>query len=988
MLRYFRRLEERCQELGNYRRKYSHAIDKHGRLLIDRLEESGRFDQVHLRQPAKDPGAEMDAVLSAGRDPAEMLTLLGCYYAIQYLQMNIRSIDHLRLNASGTLDPAAVYRDFVRRVGEDFVRLVGAYLTRVLDLLLGEGPRPEFVICSVGTRLHQDDVDLGIIDDGSPARHGLNKAIGKMAREMLRWASNPDFYLSEHVGAEGYTVSIDEYRRRLDMRILDFVSVTEILSVYPIAGSVELFEQFKRKIHNRYYYRRRKTIREHEGYLRGLVGEIESLLLWPHDPERVNPKEDLLRMVIGIMSAYRCIHRIQEADTWGAFEQLSRRLKHHRVDFSSLQRSHTFVETFRHLYQQFSAQEEEIDLSDPTEQECLQQVANAMGYRDVGVIRAWEQLLVRYFQHVRYGREAVQSLLPDVEEHIRKITVFAEWVTPGGHAPTGVRRTNLAIDFLRRVRYFQGIKYWNDLLMALEDPENDLLDRFLLDLMALDEAHREQIVKYYAHWGYQTFYTMLRLLVIIGKNRRKPGAREVFEELNEAFLETIQSTPDEIRRLSTVFVYNPNLVYRYLVLLDDEKQAAFHEKLTGKVWDSQVAEWREALYRLCDIVRKSSRFFRRAIERVCEDHPEYMVSFGDLKKLNRITQGMFADLIRAPSYEDQKKLLGAYYDLQFLRIGLATLQGMPLAQLDAEFTEFADHFLETLFDICKAEVDEEGERRIMTHDKLALFVAGGHARERAHQDDYDLVVLLNSDDEEIYQYSNKILGRLNREISRRGIMPQYHLADRFGGFVTRFSELERWLKTEGKESYVDMSQLLGARQIVGSGRLKEEFHRRIIEGCIYSQKDSYVEAVAGEIRSRHEYMNEKNAGSCLDIKECPGGLRDLEMGMLLLKAIHRIREPIGGRFWDMLAEQIPGQRWEFMEMKESFQFLNRLRDVYRLSVAPVNTVNPEHFDRPAALLGYRSTDSVSGGELLARDFEKHITRVARSLDAIIEEVLA
>ena len=45
MLRYFRRIEERTQELGNHRRKYMYAIEEHGRLLIDRLEESGLFDR-------------------------------------------------------------------------------------------------------------------------------------------------------------------------------------------------------------------------------------------------------------------------------------------------------------------------------------------------------------------------------------------------------------------------------------------------------------------------------------------------------------------------------------------------------------------------------------------------------------------------------------------------------------------------------------------------------------------------------------------------------------------------------------------------------------------------------------------------------------------------------------------------------------------------------------------------------------------------------
>jgi hypothetical protein len=987
MLRYFRRLEERSQELGNHRRKHVHAVDKHGRLLIDRLEESGLFDRVHLRQPAQDPSAEMDAVLEAGRDIEEKLALLGTYYSIQFLQMNIRSIDLLRLDASGARDRTGVCRDFIRGVGDDFLRLIGGYMTRVLDLSFGDEPRPGFVVCSVGTRLHQDDVDLGIIDDGSKARVNLNRAIAKTAREMMRYASVPDFYLSEHVGAEGYTVSIDEYRRRLDKKILDFVSVTEILSVYPLVGSQALFDRFRRRIIGRYYYRPRGENREHEGYLRGLLGEIESLMLWPHEPERIHPKEDLLRLVGAIVSAYRCVYRIEESDRWEAMRLLGKKVRLYREELASLEKNYTYVETFRHLYQAFSAQKEEIDLVDPVEQNTLQQVALTMGYEDVGVIRAREQLLVRYFQHVRHGRQTVRALVPLLSEHIRKTSVFSAWMRPEAPDEAPVPKKNLPIDFLRHVRYFEGIKYWNDLLEAIENERGDLLDQFLSDMLALDEPHREQILKYYAHWGYQTFYTLERLMVAFGRNTRKRGAREVFEGLNRAFLDTVRGTPDDIRRLATVFVHYPFMTYRYLTLMDDRSLAEFHSKLGGEVWDAQAGRWRDWLVRLCEILRRSSRFFRRSIDRVCENHPEYLLYFGDLKKLDRIAKGILADLLRLPSHELQKKELGAYYDLQFLRIGLATLQGMPLSQLDAEFTEFADYFLEILFDVCKAEVDAEQGRRLLTHDLLALFVAGGHARERAHQDDYDLVVLLNSDSDDVHEYTNQIITRLNREISRRGIMPQYHLADRFGSFVTRFSELENFLSGEGKTSYVDMSQLLGARQIVGSSRLEAEFNRRIIEGCIYENKEIYMVSVIGEIESRRSFMGEQCKGPEFDIKECRGGLRDLEMGMLLWKVMYRIRDPIGGRFWDVLAERCPGQRWEFKELKESYQFLNRLRDVYRLSVAPVNVLNPAFMGRPAELLGYRSGDGLSAGEKLFRDHSKHCNRVAESLDRLIRDAV-
>ena len=162
MLRYFERIAARAEELGNHRRKYLHGIEKHGRDLIDRLEESGNFDRVHLRQLATDYAAEMDAVLEAGRDEPERLRLLGCYYAIQYLQLNTRSIDLLRLNSSSAPEPMRVYREFIRGVADDFASLLEEYLKRLLEMFLATGPKPEYFLCTVGTRLHQDDVDLGI----------------------------------------------------------------------------------------------------------------------------------------------------------------------------------------------------------------------------------------------------------------------------------------------------------------------------------------------------------------------------------------------------------------------------------------------------------------------------------------------------------------------------------------------------------------------------------------------------------------------------------------------------------------------------------------------------------------------------------------------------------------------------------------------------------------------------------------------------------
>jgi hypothetical protein len=986
VLRYFRRVEARALELGNHRRKYLFGIERWGRLLIDRLEASGSFDRVHLRRRATDVAYEMDCVLGASQGRGEKVNLLGCYFALQFLLINIRSIDMLRLAVQETEGRHPVYRDFLRRIGDDFNRLIREYVRRLMKIFLAREARPEFVICTVGTRGHQDDVDLGIIDDGSANRPALDRALGRMATEMLRWSSAPDFYLSEHVGGAGYSVSVDEYERRLFEKNLDFVSVTEILSAVPLVGSRRLFDEFRDRIHNRYYYDRDGENREHEGYLRGLVGEIDSLLGWPQTPNRVNPKQDLLRCVQGILWAYRAIRRLPEPETFRVITRLGRELRKHRDELVQLEQSYTFVETFRHLYQQFAAQEEEIDVADPDEVANLGQVAEAMGYHDSGVIRGWQHLLVHYNEHVARGREAVAALIPDVARHIRRVSVFTGIIR---RRPPARRGGNLARSILDRHRYFRGIKYWNDLLEPLEAERSALLVALVRDLQRLEGDEREEVIERFVDWGSDTYFTALRLLCAIGRRREELAAEELFAETNAAFLARIKGTHDDIRRFATVFVHNAALVHEWLSLMSPAAREHFLGLMSGEVWGEELREWQRQLVALGHLHVQASRYFKHAIDRLCRERTDCLRHMGDLGTLDTIAKGLLAEAMRAPSPAAQKQAVGAFYDVEFLRTGIATLHGVRAAEIDAYFSGIADQYLETLFDICKWEVDRERGRRILTHDLLGLFVSGGHARERAYQDDWDLIVLVSSESEEIFSYANRIVTRLNREIIRRGIMPQHHFADRFGAYVTRIGELEQLLAEGGDDAFVEMSQLLGARMIVGSSRLEELFHARIIERWIFSRAADYWRMGHEELASRHAYRTRRDGEAHeVDIKESPGGLRDIEMAALMWKVRDRVREPIGARFWSSASERHPEHEEAFADLRAANEFLNRLRDVYRLAVAPVNRIDPRELADPAEVMGYQPRDGVSAAKVLARELASHRDRVRRRLDELLSPALA
>ena len=120
-----------------------------------------------------------------------------------------------------------------------------------------------------------------------------------------------------------------------------------------------------------------------------------------------------------------------------------------------------------------------------------------------------------------------------------------------------------------------------------------------------------------------------------------------------------------------------------------------------------------------------------------------------------------------------------------------------------------------------------------------------------------------------------------------------------------------------------------------------------------------------------------------DVKESEGGLRDIEMAMLVWKIRHEMEGSIGTRFLRSLAQKHPDRKHELRELRKSYEFLNRLRDVYRLTVCPSNFLDPEHFDQPATLLGYKASGGRAASEKLREDFGKHQARAAATLYDLI-----
>ncbi len=953
----YSRIEAQASELGNYHRKFLFFVSKTKNKLLQRLETEGVYDQVHLRTPAVDLATEMDVIRSVSRDSKETLDFLGCYFAIQLLHMKLRTLSVMTMELTAGKPRIDAYRGFLLSVGDRFEQLTSTYMEKLLDIFIAPEDRPEFVVFNCGTKADQDDIDIGVVDDGSNKRKALNRAIAKLIREMIRRASPLHLYLSEHVGSMSYTASIDEYEELLETGIHDFIIINEMIGATPSFGSAALFGEFQQRVTHRYYFDPDADNRFHEGFLRGILGEIRSLVIAGVKQDRINPKNDGVRLLKACVSVGKTIFQIESANPWKILDALRIQDRDREATYTQIDDALSYLETVRHLYQLYAAQEEEICFDVAGTRENLQSVAKAMGYRDRGFITASDHLLIHYSETIERAKAAAEHFLRDVTMQLKAMSSLTSMLSRGRlkRTPSDSGAGNLALEVMKALEFFKGTRFWDDLLEPFDRKDGIVLKRWTSDLMLLEPATRAETIARYIDWGIYSPLTFTRFLLILGKTKRRRSETSLFEEFNTAFLSELAESQDGGGSMTRIFNHYPELVNRYLMALREEDIEHFEGLLEHPLWDEELNEVRQHLLHLCDLHHRYSRYFRRFFHRVVTKYPQYIPVLHDPAKLRQIAQGSMSNIDTMSTHKESMEKMGEYFDLEFFRLGQQTLQGYPLPAIDREFIEFSDTYLTNLFDVCKQEVKESLDHPVRTQDLLGVFATGGHARHQAFDDDYDLVVLLDSDDAEILDFSAQVLTRVNREITKRGIMPHFRFADYFGSFVTCFSQLHDFLTEQREDRFIDQCQLLEARMIVGSQHLQKEFERRIVKRYIFDRQEQYIPDMVRELQSRHEHAK-PGGDDQLNFKECTGGLRDIEMLLLIYKARYRLLAPIGKELFYTLERMFPDYAREFQVLKRALDFTKQARYLYRLSASADDSFVVDSLGTTATAMDFTNED--------------------------------
>jgi len=975
------RLTERTAALGNYNRKYIHIISTNIDKLVAALEKQGKRDRVHLWSYSMELPGEMDTVMGVASETSDKLNFLGCYYALQFLQMNLRMIDITKLELAIQPDRWSTTKRLMLEAGRMFRYLTKCYMDRLLNIYLDRENVPEFVMLGVGTRADQDDIDLGIIyqKDGDPDQ--LNSAIGRLSSEMFKKATRLHFHLSEHVGKHSLAAKIEEYEEIFERNIYDFVIITEMLGAATILGSSSLFEEFKRRVTNRFFFSAAtKENRYHEGYLRGIMGEITSLLKGLRPEEMINPKDEGLRPIKSLLSALKLYHNVDRVNAWDIIDGLRVKNPERAPQYNDLERALSFLELFRHLYQIMVVQEEDINLAEPGIANMVARIAEILGFEKKGVVSAKEFMLVNYYEHLEKSMDAIEVLTADLKKHLHKISIFKPIFSLDSAKKLGYEG-NLALDFALSTRFFKGITYWDDFLEELSDEDSIFYEGFIESYLALDKRVAKKVALVFVAGVRIDQSSTLRFLVIIGERAKSEKEKKVFVEISKAFIKELSKIPEASTSLTYLVYAYPDYLNRYLALIDWDSLEKFTQISEAKPALPELLPIHDQLVTLGRMHYQSSHFFKRHFLQILKKNPMFIKNLHLNDKLKEITSSFYSDLTTLPTLEDRIELLGDYYDLEFVRVSLMAMNGAPCEVTDAEFVEFCDNYTLTLYEYCQQHVHLSLGYSMHTQDLFALYATGGHAREQGFDDDYDMIVILDTDDKDKIDYGNKIVGKMNSEIIKRGILPHHRFADHFGSYVISFAQLSEFLSSRGDDIFIDQSQILSSRMLVGSSKLENKLEQEIIAKHIFARGQEYIEFMKNEMRSRHNTAGDDHRN---DIKECPGGLRDIEMVLLMYKTKHKVRDPLSRKFLHHLFEIESEHADKFKFIEDHLNFIKNMRDLYRLKVAARNVISQNYLPSVAASMGYG--DNAAAAEKLYKIFLARTENAAVVINKLVDAV--
>ena len=948
----YRRLRERTAELGRHFGKYLLILDRHLPALVERLEQRRMRERMELWRPATEPALGFGLIGEIAADPDEAVRMGRAYYAVQFLLLDVAELDALSLALASDAERFEAYGAFLTTLRRRFVRLSVAYLQFLAATLAPAARDVRWALVGVGTLKDQDDIDVAMIDDGSPARTVYTGEVARVVAEMWKSATPLHFYLAEQMGARAWSYPLEAYEKLTDTCLDQHVVQSEIVNSTYLLGDRDLADAFQQRVARRYFFGSGADPVYHEAFLRGMVGEVRSLLFDQLADDRIHPKNDGLRIIKALAHALRTILGLESRDPGRLLDQAAAARPHLSGALVTLKRSLAYIETVHTLFQILHAHDEEIpvDAGGP-----LDRVATTMGYRPLGALSPRDQLLVEYYRQVTEAHAAARPVVHEIKDHLRQVSRVHR-VLDGTEPPGASRAAALVCAFART----PGNCYWYDVIERLGQAGQPFLADVAADFARETPEGQAELERGYVTWGRQNVFAWLhwnRLLHDVGT----PEAEAMRHRLDLAWLGA-GVTSDVQTRLANLFRQEPQLFHRFLSVLQADEMAAF-SALVGdpRMVSERTRRGLAGMARVAEAYQGTSRAFSRNLRAVADAHPAYLDRLGDPDFLAGIGHGLIGLVPLLDDIARRKEHLVMFYRVQVLRSGLLLLANRPLDEINRVYTDFSDLFFRSLYRLARHEAEREAGGRVETRDRTAIFTTGGRGREEAFDDDLDMIVVADHLSDEGMAFLSRIVARMNNLLTRLGLFPHYRMADHFGAFVTPLPQIEAHLRSDQPDIFLDMTEILELRLVEGSLRSEDRIRRHLIHDILFTlRRDYLLNALRGELASRREHYAATPEPDALNVKEHPGGLREIELALLYSKVLHRLDWPVRLDLFERLAGHDARHAATFHELHGHFVFLKRLRHLNRVLVATSDVLQPQTADHLA-----RWAPAASGDALLA-----------------------
>ena len=933
-------LPPEAEEFGNHHRKFLKAWNDGGAPLMEALDRAGLGDQVRPDTPFDDPLLELHHIRSAlggeTGDP-EVMRGMAAYYAIQFLHLNAQAVRMLaapRVPAHPS-DPLGDER-FPRLIDlleRRFRALSRGFLHHALIHHCRGAPLPPFAVLFVGAMSDHEDLDIAVVAEAGDHQE-FSAALARTQTTFFRHAQKLDPHLSQYIPGHRIWADVGEYKEILGRDLKNFVVVSQVIGAGFLVGDRKLFSRFRAEVHRR-YFSKGEDARFHEGFVRGAIEELRYLLAAHHSPSIINPKTEVYRVIKMLVAALRTVFGVEGSNAIRGLHDLGQADPAHAQQYGALAKAYAFNEVLRYLYALYVVQEDDIHLENAEVQAPLENIARLMGFGSA------EQLVQAYDENLTETLRAGRVLTGVLSEHLRESSFFYRAFREGRlNQDSGAAAT-----FLQLIKDFEGEVFWDDIVDLLRERPSLLAD-ISEDLTGLEGETRHRLVGAYVEMMSAELPSLMRLLTLIATRSRGGRDEALSLEFIDAVIASIEAS-EEQRSAYFEFCYSsPGLLHRVISLYPPDRTQRLMAIVSAAEDDPRRKGTLHRHRALRALAFGHSKYLGRFIDNVLRARPHFIEVVDDFRRSRGLARRVLSEADHCPQHQQRVQVIGEYYDIEFVRTAVHGLLGGSQDLLEEEFHSFSDSFIEAQFKACVAKVSGEmaGQGLQEALKDFGFFATGGNARGEAFHDDYDYIAVADTDDEERLRTLNRIVAGAHFGILKRALVPHNRLIEHFGRYVVTLAELDAHLSSERDDLFIDQSEMLDSRLVVGDPKLSWRFAKRIMVPHVYGRRESYCQAMIEELGARHAGGDDESTG--IDLKEGRGGLRDINMLLLILKGASGVKAPLSLEVWDSLSERTDNEETCRLlgELREHYRFIKRLRDLYRLAVAYDEIVSPAHFD--------------------------------------------